>query len=603
MFNPIKKRNLKNNNFNNKNKNSIKVFTTRPDTIFGATYIVLAPEHPLVKEITTDEQKEKVENYIKNSAQKSDLERTELNKEKSGIFTGAFAINPANNEKIPIWIADYVLVHYGTGAIMAVPAHDERDYEFAKKFNLQIKKVVTNKENTINVENEAFPAKDGFGINSQNPELNLNGIATNEAIEKAINWLENKEIGKAKVQFKLRDWLFSRQRYWGEPIPIIFFEDGTKRCLDEDELPLILPEVKDFQPAGTGESPLAKVESWVNFIDKKTGKKAKFETNTMPQWAGSCWYYLRYIDPKNDAEFVAKDKEKYWMDGGGIDLYVGGAEHAVLHLLYARFWHKILFDYALVSTSEPFKKLFHQGLIIGEDGRKMSKSLGNVINPDDVIKEFGADSLRLFEMFLGPLEASKPWSKTGIEGVNRFLNRVWRMIASEDGKLLESVQNIDLTDEQNYILNFTIKKIGEDIENLSFNTAISQMMIFVNEFTKAEIKPKSAMEKFILCLSPFAPHISEELWQILNHNSKEKNSVFNQNFPEFDESKIVKSKVEFVVQVNSKIRGKIEIPANSTQNEIEKLALEDENVAKFVENKEIKKIIFVKDKLINFICG
>jgi len=441
--------------------------------------------------------------------------------------------------------------------------------------------------------------KTGFGINSQNDELNLNGVATVEAIDKTIEWLENKGIGKAKVQFKLRDWLFSRQRYWGEPIPIMFFEDGTKRCLDADELPLVLPDVKDFKPAGTGESPLANVENWVNFTDKKTGKKAKLETNTMPQWAGSCWYYLRYIDPQNDEFFVAKEKENYWMQNGGIDLYIGGAEHAVLHLLYARFWHKVLFDYGYVSTVEPFQKLFHQGLIMGEDGRKMSKSLGNVVNPDDVIAEFGADSLRLFEMFLGPLEATKPWSKTGIEGVNRFLNRVWRMIATEDGTLLDTVQDIPMTPEQEYTLHYTIKKIAEDIENLSFNTAISQMMIFVNEFTKSEIKPKQAMEKFILCLSPFAPHISEELWQILGN----KESVVLQQYPQFDENKIVKSTVEFVIQVSSKIRGKIEVPNDATQEEVEKLAKTEENVIKFIEGKEIKKIIFVKNKLINFIVG
>ena len=597
-------KNAKNNgnkpeNSDNKTQNNdekIIVFTTRPDTIFGATYMVLAPEHHLVKQITSDAQREKVAEYINNAALKSDLERTELSKEKSGVFTGAYAVNPANRELVQIWIADYVLAHYGTGAIMAVPAHDERDFEFAKAFNLPIKQVVTDKENTINIAENAYCAKDGFGINSQNNELNLNGIATVEAIEKSIKWLANKGIGKEKVQFKLRDWLFSRQRYWGEPMPIMFFEDGTKRCLDDDELPLVLPDVKDFKPAGTGESPLANVESWVNFIDKKTGKKARFETNTMPQWAGSCWYYLRYIDPLNDDFFVAKEKEKYWMQGG-IDLYVGGSEHAVLHLLYARFWHKVLYDFGYVSTLEPFKRLFHQGLIMGEDGRKMSKSLGNVVNPDDVIKEFGADSLRLFEMFIGPLEASKPWSKTGIEGVNRFLNRVWRMLATEDGILLDSVQDVAMPPEQEYVLHYTIKKVADDIENLSFNTAISQMMIFVNEFTKAEIKPRRAMEQFILCLSPFAPHIAEELWRILGNTE----SIVLQNYPKFDASKIIKSTVEFVIQVSSKIRGKFEVPVDATQAEVEELAKHEENVMKFIDGKEIKKIIFVKNKLINFI--
>jgi len=575
---------------------NITVFTTRPDTIFGATYMVLAPEHPLVAKITTPEQKAEVKQYISESALKSDLDRTALNKVKTGVFTGGYAVNPATRELIPIWIADYVLAHYGTGAIMAVPGHDERDYEFAKQFGLEIRQVVTNKEGSVNIDTEAYSDKDGFGINSENYEVSLNGLATQDAINTMIEWLENKGIGKAKVQFKLRDWLFSRQRYWGEPIPIMFFEDGSKRCLELDELPLVLPEVKDFNPAATGESPLANVNSWINFIDKKTGKQARFETNTMPQWAGSCWYYLRYIDPNNDVVFVDKDKEKYWMNGG-VDLYVGGAEHAVLHLLYARFWHKVLYDYGYVSTIEPFKKLFHQGLIMGEDGRKMSKSLGNVVNPEEVINEYGADTLRLFIMFLGPLEASKPWSKTGIDGINRFLNRVWRLIATEDGKLLDSVKDIKLNADQEYVLNYTIKKVADDIECLSFNTAISQMMIFVNEFMKYDVKPKSAMEKFILCLSSFAPYISEELWNILGHNV----SVSLQEYPTLDETKLVKNVVEFVVQVSSKIRGKIELPLDISQEEVEQIAKKDINVLKYLEDKEIKKVIFVKNKLINFI--
>jgi leucyl-tRNA synthetase len=578
------------------NDDTINVFTTRPDTIFGATYIVLAPEHKLVEKITTSAHKTLVREYVYSAASKSDMDRTALNKIKSGVFTGAFATNPANNDKIPIWIADYVLSHYGTGAIMAVPAHDERDYEFAKQFGLDIKQVVTNRENNISVEKEAYYEKTGFAINSANNEVSLNGLTTKDAMDRMIEWLVNKNIGAAKIQFKLRDWLFSRQRYWGEPIPIMFFEDGTKRCLDPDELPLVLPDIKDFKPANTGESPLANVDSWINFIDKKTRKKARFETNTMPQWAGSCWYYLRYIDPNNDKNFVDKEKEKYWMNDG-VDLYVGGAEHAVLHLLYARFWHKVLYDYGYVSTTEPFKKLFHQGLIIGEDGHKMSKSLGNVVNPDEVIKEYGADSLRIFEMFLGPLEASKPWSKTGIEGVSKFLNRVCRLIVNENGTLLDSVKDIDMNADQEYVLNYTIKKIADDIENLSFNTAVAQMMIFVNEFNKAEIKPKQAIEKFIICLSTFAPHVSEELWHILGHN----NSIVLQKYPDYDETKIVKNVIEFIVQVSSKIRGKIKIDLDTTQEEAEKIARKDENVLKYLEGKEIKKIIFVKNKLINFI--
>ncbi len=578
----------------------VTVFTTRPDTIFGANYLVLAPEHRLVNIITTADKTNEVNEYIRKSSLKSDLERAELSKEKSGKFTGAFAINPATGKQIPIWIADYVLAHYGTGAIMAVPGHDERDHEFAKEFNLPITQVVSpiEKENILDIQAEPFH-EHGIGCNSENVEISLNGMPTADAINAMNNWFEKKEIGKAKIQYKLRDWLFSRQRYWGEPMPIMFFEDGTKRGLDPDELPLVLPDVMDFQPAGTGESPLAKVDTWVNFIDKKTGKKARYETNTMPQWAGSCWYYLRYTDPNNSETFAAKDKETYWMQGGGVDLYVGGSEHAVLHLLYARFWHKVLFDYGMVSTPEPFKRLFHQGLIMGADGHKMSKSLGNVVNPDDVVKEYGADSLRIYEMFLGPLEASKPWSTEGIGGVNRFLNRVWRMIADEEGNRLSTTRDIELTAEQEYHLNYTIKKIAEDIENLSFNTAVSAMMIFVNEFNKAEIKPKSAMEKFILCLAPFAPHICEELWRILGH----KKSIVLETYPEFDESKIVKKEIEFVVQVNSKIRGKIMLPADLEQADYEQLARQDEKVIRHLEGLTIRKIIYVKNKLINFIAN
>ena len=576
----------------------ITVFTTRPDTIFGATYLVLAPEHELVPEITTDENRPAVEQYIKQAAEKSDLERTELSKEKTGVPTGGYAINPANGKRIPIWIADYVLAHYGTGAIMAVPGHDTRDNEFARQFRLPIVQVVAPADGSVvDVENEAFTSYDGIGVNSENDEVSLNGVPTREAIERIINWVETRGIGQRKVQYKLRDWLFSRQRYWGEPIPIMFFEDGTKRALDLDELPLLLPEVKDFKPAGTGESPLANVPEWVDFIDKKTGKRARYETNTMPQWAGSCWYYLRYIDPQNDEFFCSKEKEQYWMMPDGVDLYVGGAEHAVLHLLYARFWHKVLYDYGYVSTPEPFKKLFHQGLILGEDGRKMSKSLGNVVNPDEVINEYGADSLRLFEMFLGPLEASKPWSSKGIEGVNRFLNRVWRMILDEDGNLSPTVVDAPLNDEQEYVLNYTIKKVQEDIENLSFNTAIAQMMIFVNEFYKYETKPKEAMKKFVLCLAPFAPHIAEELWQRLG----ETQSIVFAEWPEFDEAKTVRQTIEFVVQVCSKIRARLQIKLDASEDEVKQIVLDNEQVKKYVDGKAIKKIIFVPNKLINII--
>lgn len=576
----------------------ITVFTTRPDTVFGATYVVLGPEHPLAAKLTTIDRKDEVQNYINLSLEKSELERQDIAKEKTGVFTGSYIINPANGNKIPIWIADYVLGHYGTGAIMAVPGHDERDHEFAKKYNLPILQVVRAVDKSYwNIENEAFIEKTGYACNSANNEISINDLPTYEAIDKITNWFESKGNGQKKIQYKLRDWLFSRQRYWGEPIPIVYFEDGSKRAMDLDELPLVLPDVTDYKPSGTGESPLANVDSWVNYFDKKTGKVGKIETNTMPQWAGSCWYYLRYISPKYNDFFVEKDKEKYWMGEHGIDLYVGGAEHAVLHLLYARFWHKVLYDYGYVSTKEPFKKLFHQGLILGADGNKMSKSLGNVVNPDDVINEYGADSLRLYEMFLGPLEQVKPWQTKNIVGVFNFLNRAWRLIVDDNGKLSDKVQDVGLDAEQEYVLNYTIKKVDDDIENLSFNTAIAQMMIFVNEFTKSEIKPKSAMEKFVILLSFFAPHIGEELWSKLGYND----SVFNQKYPIYDKEKAEKNTIEFIVQVASKIRAKLSVNKGITQVEAEQLARQDDSVIRHLDGKDIKKIIFVKDKLINFI--
>ena len=577
----------------------VTVFTTRPDTIFGATYMVLAPELEIVNEITTDKYKDAIEEYKHEASLKSDLERTELAKEKTGVFTGAYAINPATGQDIPIWIADYVMVHYGTGAIMAVPGHDERDHEFATKFGLEIKKVVEPSNGSDwDIVSAAFVDK-GKAVYSENNDLSINGLKTKDAIRKTISWLMDNSIGKAKTQYKLHDWLFSRQRYWGEPIPIMFFDDGSKRCLELDELPLELPEIKEFKPTGTTESPLSLIKDWVDFTDKKTGKHAAFETNTMPQWAGSCWYYLRYIDPHNEDIFCDSEKEKYWMQPGGVDLYVGGAEHAVLHLLYARFWHKVLYDYGYVSTKEPFKKLFHQGLILGEDGKKMSKSMGNVINPEVVVEKYGADSLRIFEMFIGPLQDAKPWSDAGIEGVNRFLNRVWRLMIDDEGKLSKNVQDVQLTKEQEYHLHSTIKKIAEDIENLHFNTSVSQMMIFVNEFNKQKIRPKEAMEKFVLLLSPFAPHIAEELWQKLGHDE----SVVLQKYPDFDEKKTKKQEIEFVFQVSSKIRGKLQVTPNLSQEEITELAMKDEKVQKWIEGKAIRKVIFVPNKLINFIVG
>jgi len=484
---------------------------------------------------------------------------------------------------------------------MAVPGHDERDHQFAKKFNLPILQVVRPADSSVvDIQEVSFVEKSGFGCNSANEEVSLNDLQTPEAINTMIKWFEGKGTGKAKVQFKLRDWLFSRQRYCGEPIPIIYFEDGTRRSMDLDELPLRLPDVQDFQPAGTGESPLAKVNTWVKYFDPKTGKTGSIETNTMPQWAGSCWYYLRYTDNYNNDIFANYDTMKYWLGENGIDLYVGGAEHTVLHLLYARFWHKVLYDYGLVPTKEPFYKLFHQGLIMGEDGEKMSKSRGNVVNPDSVVEEYGADSLRLYEMFLGPLEASKPWSTKGISGVHNFLNRAWRLIVDEHTS--ETLSTISdeyiLTEEQEYVLHTTIKKVGEDIEKLSFNTAIAQMMIFVNEFTAVKERNKSALEKFVLCLAPFAPHIAEELWTKLGHM----NSLVGYSFPQFDEAKTQKQTIEFVVQVSSKIRGKILAAPDTPQEVIEELAKADEKVANHLDGKTIKKVIFVPNKLINFIA-
>lgn len=578
-------------------KHSITVFTTRPDTLFGATYLVVAPEHPIVDHLVTEDQRIEVISYREASALKSDLERTELSKVKTGVFTGAYAINPANGVAVPIWVADYVLAHYGTGAIMAVPGHDERDHEFAVAFGLPIVQVVTPIDgSTVNVAEAAF-SDEGIGMNSENAHISLNGLPTADAKATIITWLESSGQGKGRLQYRLRDWLFSRQRYWGEPIPIMFFDDGTKRALEADELPLLLPEVAEFKPAGTGESPLATVDSWVNFVDPKTGKKARFETNTMPQWAGSCWYYLRYCDPHNTTTFCSAEAEKYWMGAHGVDLYMGGGEHAVLHLLYARFWHKVLFDYGYVTIPEPFKRLFHQGLIMGEDGRKMSKSLGNVVNPDEVIAAHGADALRLYEMFLGPLEATKPWSTTGIEGVTRFLNRSWRMIATEDSMLSATVQDVPCPPEQERVLHATIKKTREDVDALSFNTAIAQFMIFVNEFTKLDVRPRSAMIQYVQCLAPFAPHIAEELWHILG----ESGSVHTSRFPEFDASKLVLNEVEIVVQVSSKIRGKLTVSTDADASEIEAMARQDAGIQKHLEAREIVKVITVPNKLINFI--
>ncbi|MFZ9870100.1 MAG: leucine--tRNA ligase [Candidatus Kapaibacteriota bacterium] len=572
----------------------ISAFTTRPDTVFGATYMVLAPEHPLVAAICTDEQHIAVTEYRNAAALKSDLERTELAKMKSGVPTGAFAINPATGEQIPIWIADYVLAHYGTGAIMAVPGHDQRDFDFAKRYDLPIVQVVG--PGTIT---DAALTDYGTAMQSSNSSVSLDGLSTEEAQTTIIAWLEQTGIGRARIQFKLRDWLFSRQRYWGEPIPIMFFDDGTKRALDLDELPLTLPPVDDFNPKGTVESALSTVDSWVNFTDEKTGKHARLETNTMPQWAGSCWYFLRYCDPTNGDRFASAEREKFWMGQHGVDLYVGGAEHAVLHLMYARFWHKVLFDLGHVSTSEPVRRLFHQGLILGEDGRKMSKSLGNVISPDVVIDQVGADALRLYEMFLGPLEASKPWNTKGVEGISRFLDRVWRLVVDEHGTLSAALRDEPPTPELDRVLHATIKKTREDIDALSLNTAIAQFMVFVNECTSAEVRPRVAVEQFLQCLAPFAPHITEELWHRLGHTT----SIHLTDFPVVDETKLVETEVEIVLQVNSKIRSKITVPADLEQAALESLALQDEQMSRHLEGKTVRKVIVVPGKLVNVIAG
>ncbi|MBO8171478.1 MAG: leucine--tRNA ligase [Bacillaceae bacterium] len=564
-----------------------EVFTTRPDTLFGATYCVLAPEHKLVDKITTPEQKEQVEAYREQAAHKNDLERTDLNKEKTGVFTGAYAVNPANGERIPIWIADYVLITYGTGAIMAVPGHDERDWEFARKFDLPVKEVVQGG----NLEKEPYTS-DGPHVNSEF----LNGLNNKDAIEKMIQWLEKEGKGERKISYRLRDWLFSRQRYWGEPIPVIHLEDGTIKPIPEDELPLELPEVDQIKPSGTGESPLANVENWVNTTDPETGKPARRETNTMPQWAGSCWYYLRFIDPHNDQELCSKEKQEKWLP---VDLYIGGAEHAVLHLLYARFWHKVLYDLGVVTTKEPFQKLVNQGMILGENGEKMSKSRGNVVNPDDIVEEYGADTLRVYEMFMGPLEASKPWNTTGVDGAHRFLNRVWRLYVKDDGALNPAIVDEAGSRDFQRVWHETIKKVTEDLENLQFNTAISQLMVFINEAYKTDKLPKKAMEDFVLLLSPIAPHISEELWQRLGHDQ----TLAYEPWPTYDESLLKVDEVEIVVQLNGKVKHKMMVAADADKAQMEKQVMEDPRTKELLEGKTVRKVIVVPGKLVNIVAG
>lgn len=558
----------------------IEVFTSRPDTLFGATYMVLAPEHALVDKITTAAQKQIIADYRLVTEKKSDLERTELNKDKTGANTGAFAINPVNGKKIPVFIADYVLATYGTGAIMSVPAHDERDHEFAKKFNLEIIEVVKGG----NVEEAAF-TEDGEHVNSDF----LNGLGKADAIAKMITWLEEKKIGSKKINYKLRDWLFSRQRYWGEPFPILKFEDGTVRCLDADELPVALPEVEKYEPAGTGESPLATIDDWVNIIDPKTGKKARRETNTMPQWAGSCWYYLRFCDPQNAKAPWDSEIEKYWMP---VDLYVGGAEHAVLHLLYSRFWHKVLYDLGLVSTKEPFHKLVNQGMILGEDGEKMSKSRGNVINPDSVVKEYGADTLRIYEMFMGPLEKTKPWSMNGVKGVYGFISKAYRLLADKEN-IHTGTEDI----ETQKLLHKTIKKVTSDIEEMKFNTAVSQMMIFTNHITKVKKVTKETAEKFALILSPFAPHAAEEIWASCGHTK----TLAYEAWPSFDENLAKDDMITMAVQINGKTRATIDVAADISKEDFMNLAKQDEKVAKYLASGTLVKEIYVPGKICNLV--
>ena len=575
---------------------TLTVYTTRPDTLFGATYLVLAPEHPLVAPITTAAQKPSVDDYIKAAATKSERDRQDASKEKSGVFTGTYAVNPVNNTRIPVWIADYVLTGYGTGAIMAVPAHDERDHEFAEKFHLPIIEVVRPPQPA-----EGCFTGEGTAINS-GP---LDGLPTAEAKNKITTWLAEHQLGRSAVQFKLRDWLFSRQRYWGEPFPVVW-ENGRHRALDASELPVRLPELADFKPTGTAEPPLAKATDWVRYSATATR-----ELNTMPQWAGSCWYYLRYCDPRNQERFIGEEAARYWLgDGkqkpGGVDLYVGGTEHAVLHLLYSRFWHMVLHDLGHLPTPEPFQRLVNQGIILGTDGQKMSKSRGNVVNPDEVIDEYGADAFRLYEMFMGPLEQMKPWSMKGVEGVYRFLARAWRLAMTEDQEgqwqLSAKVAETEPTAAQLRVLHATIKKVSADLSTLSFNTAISQMMVCVNEFTSAEKCPVSALRTLLLLLSPFAPHMAEELWEQLGKKFPGfEGTAHGQVWPSHDESLLVENEVEIVLQINGKVRDKLVMTKDATREQLEAAARAQEKFAVQLAGKEIVKVIAVPGKLVNFV--
>ncbi len=573
-------------------KEKIDVYTTRPDTLFGATYMVLAPEHPLVDKIVTESSRKEVNEYIVETQKKSDFDRTEVNKDKTGVFTGSFAINPFSKEKIEVWIADYVLISYGTGAIMAVPGHDERDWEFANKYDLPILEVIEGG----NVKKAAYTAKGNAKIiNSKNDNtLSLDGLSVEEGIIKAINFIEKSGFGKSTINYKLRDWLFSRQRYWGEPFPIIHTKENIE-TVNENELPVLLPEVDNYKPSDDGKSPLSNINSWVEVKDAKGNIIGLRETNTMPQWAGSCWYFLRFTDPNNTSNAWSKEKENYWMP---VDLYIGGQEHAVLHLLYSRFWHHVLFDLGLVSTKEPFKKLYNQGMILGDDGTKMSKSRGNVINPEEIIDEYGADSMRLYEMFMGPLNKSKPWSTKGLQGCYRFINKLWSVIINEEGSLSSKIKDdINPDNETLFIHHQTIKKLGDDIENLHFNTAVSQLMIYSNHMQKCDSLSKNLIKELVIIIAPFVPHLAEELWSILGN----KDSISYQEWPSYDEGLIQLDNVTIAVQVNGKLRANIEVPKDSAEDFVVTEAISLENVKKFTSLGSIVKTIHVPNRLLNFV--
>ena len=563
----------------------LTVFTTRHDTLFGATYMVMAPEHPLVKKIVLNEQKEAVEKYIDEAAKKSDLDRTELNKEKTGVFLGNYAINPANNTKMPIWISDYVIMGYGTGVIMAVPGQDQRDWDFAKEFDLKIVRTV---ETPDDFDGEAYSG-DGPAINSDF----LDGLSIEKAKEKIIKWLEKEGKGKGAVQFKLRDWLFSRQRYWGEPIPIIH-QDGKPTPLNESELPLELPEVDKYEPSGTGESPLANIKSWVEVKDSESNIIGLRETNTMPQWAGSCWYYLRFIDPNNLEKGWDPKKEKYWMP---VDLYIGGAEHAVLHLLYSRFWHHVLYDLGLVSTKEPFKKLFNQGMILGSDGSKMSKSRGNVVNPDETVDIYGSDALRIYEMFMGPLEKGKPWSTSGLQGCSRFIKKLWSILVDNEGDLSKHINDTESDKQTNQMLHQMIKKVSDNLAQLHFNTCVSEFMIFTNYIQKLDEINRELIRSFIVLLNPFMPHLSQELWELMGESSE----LTYEDWPKYDESFILQDEVTIAVQLNGKRRSEINISKDEDESSVLDKARSDEKIVAFIGDMEVVKEIYIKDRIVNIV--